>query len=138
MKCIGGQCTRFCGQFLYRLETLGFKVRKEVVYRKTLVHRSLLCFYKNRFLTAVEKLSHERRRNGACAYGVFDDAAECRWFLETCMTEPWLEPLRRHEQVPNADRMLQCHVLRLVQGTLKVSHLVAAETAAGDPEGESA
>ena len=47
LKCLLGQCTIFCGQLLYRLETRGLKVRTEVVYGKALDHRSLSYFYGN-------------------------------------------------------------------------------------------
>jgi quinol monooxygenase YgiN len=79
------------------------------------------------FLTALEKLSHERRRDGAYAWGVFEDTAEHNRFIETFLVESWLEHLRQHERVTNADRMLQDQIHRLVQGTPKITHLVAAE-----------
>jgi predicted MFS family arabinose efflux permease len=81
------------------------------------------------FLTALEKLSHERRRDGAYAWGIFEDTADRSRFLETFLVESWLEHLRQHERVTNADRMLQDHIHRLVQGTPKITHLIAAEPA---------
>jgi MFS family permease len=85
------------------------------------------------FLTALERLSHERRRDGAYAWGIFEDIADRSRFLETFFVESWLEHLRQHERVTNADRMLQDHIHRLVQGTPKITHLIAAE-----PVGENA
>jgi MFS family permease len=85
------------------------------------------------FLTALERLSHERRRDGAYAWGIFEDIADRSRFLETFFVESWLEHLRQHERVTNADRMLQDHIHRLIQGTPKITHLIAAE-----PIGENA
>jgi predicted MFS family arabinose efflux permease len=85
------------------------------------------------FLTALERLSHERRRDGAYAWGIFEDIADRSRFLETFFVESWLEHLRQHERVTNADRTLQDHIHRLIQGTPKVTHLIAAE-----PVGENA
>jgi len=79
------------------------------------------------FLTALERLSHVRRRDGAYAWGIFEDTADRSRFLETFLVESWLEHLRQHERVTNADRMLQDHIHRLVQGTPKITHLIAAE-----------
>jgi MFS family permease len=84
------------------------------------------------FLAALEKLAHVRRRDGAYAWGVFEDAAEQGRFLETFLVESWLEHLRQHERVTNADRMLQDAVLRFhLDGTPKVTHFIAAEPDAG-------
>ena len=85
------------------------------------------------FLTALERLGHERRRDGAYAWGIFEDIADRSRFLETFFVESWLEHLRQHERVTNADRMLEDHIHRLVQGTPKITHLIAAE-----PVGENA
>jgi MFS family permease len=85
---------------------------------------------KNRdeFLTALERLSLERRRDGAYAWGVFEDAAEEGRMVETFLVESWLEHLRQHERVTNADRVLQDAILRFhAEGTPKVTHLIAAE-----------
>ncbi len=49
------------------------------------------------FLDALERFAHERRRDGAYAWGVFEDAAEEGRFVETFLVESWLEHLRQHE-----------------------------------------
>jgi MFS family permease len=80
------------------------------------------------FLRALEKLAHERRRDGAYAWGVFEDAGDEGRFLETFLVESWLEHLRQHERVTNADRILQTAVHRYhLEGTPKVTHFIAAE-----------
>ena len=82
------------------------------------------------FLAALEKLAHERRRDGAYAWGVFEDVAEEGRMVETFLVESWLEHLRQHERVTNADRVLQDAVYRFhLEGTPKVTHLIASDTA---------
>ncbi|MGE0719727.1 MAG: MFS transporter, partial [Alphaproteobacteria bacterium] len=59
------------------------------------------------FLAAVAALAGERRRDGAYDWRVFEDAADPGRFLETFLVDSWLEHLRQHERVTNADRVLQ-------------------------------
>jgi MFS family permease len=85
---------------------------------------------KNRanFLAALLMLAQERRRDGAYAWEIFEDAAEEGRMVETFLVDSWLEHLRQHERVTNADRVLQESVLRFhAEGTPKVSHLIAAD-----------
>jgi MFS family permease len=78
------------------------------------------------FLAALEKLGKERRRDGAYAWGVFEDAAEEGRFLETFLVESWLEHLRQHERVTRADRALQSMVdSHHLEGTPAVTHFIA-------------
>ncbi|HKN10095.1 MAG TPA: MFS transporter, partial [Pseudomonadota bacterium] len=88
------------------------------------------------FLAALEKLARERRRDGAYAWGVFEDAAAPGRFLETFLVESWIEHLRQHERVTNADRVLQDAVARFhvgdhlgghLSGAPSVTHFIAAE-----------
>jgi MFS family permease len=80
------------------------------------------------FLAALEKLGHERRRDGAYVWGIYEDAAVEGRMVETFLLESWLEHLRQHERVTNADRVLQDSVLRFhCEGSPKVTHLIAAE-----------
>jgi MFS family permease len=82
------------------------------------------------FLAAMDKLEHERRRDGAYAWGVFEDTAQQGRFLETFLVESWLEHLRQHERVTNADRVLQDHVLRITEGAPTITHFIGAEPTA--------
>src|SRR5258708_1209401 len=59
------------------------------------------------FLVAVRHLGQQRQRDGAYAWDVFVDAAENGRFLETFMVTSWLEHLRQHHRVTNADRIVQ-------------------------------
>jgi quinol monooxygenase YgiN len=80
------------------------------------------------FLDAIAKLEPERRRDGAYRWGVFEDAAEAGRILETFLVESWMEHLRQHERVTNADRIVQDVLEGLdLTGEPKVTHFVAAE-----------
>jgi MFS family permease len=80
------------------------------------------------FLDAVAKLEHERRRDGAYRWGVFEDAADEGRIVETFMVVSWLEHLRQHERVTNADRLVQDAVQRFqLAGAPTVTHLIAAD-----------
>ncbi len=79
------------------------------------------------FLAALEKLGKERRRDGAYAWGVFEDAAKEGRFMETFLLESWLEHLRQHERVTRADHALQSLVdSHHLAGTPEVTHFIAA------------
>ncbi len=80
------------------------------------------------FLKAIARLEHQRRRDGAYAWGIFEDAAEEGRILETFLVESWMEHLRQHERVTNADRVVQEAVRRFhVHGAPKVTHYIAPE-----------
>jgi Transmembrane secretion effector len=79
------------------------------------------------FLSALDRLAHERGRDGAYAWGIFEDTAKPGRFIETFLVESWLEHLRQHQRVTNAGRVLQERVHRLLEGTPIVTHLIATE-----------
>ena len=84
------------------------------------------------FLAALGRLAHERRRDGAYAWSVFEDAADEHRFVETFMVVSWLNHLRQHERVTNADRVLQDAASRFhTVGAPKVTHLISV------PRGET-
>ncbi len=83
--------------------------------------------HRDAFLAALERLAQERRRDGAYSWDLFEDTAEEGRFLEVFFVESWLEHLRQHRRVTNADRILQEQVYRYVRGKPKVTHLVAAD-----------
>jgi predicted MFS family arabinose efflux permease len=79
------------------------------------------------FLIAVRDLGQQRRRDGAYAWDLFEDAAEKGNFLETFMLASWLEHLRQHQRVTNADRIVQETVREFgAVGEPKVTHFIAA------------
>jgi hypothetical protein len=89
------------------------------------------------FLTALDQLARERRRDGAYAWGVFEDAAAEGRFVETFLVESWLEHLRQHERVTEADRLLQNAIARFhLSGAPKVTHWIAADPDDAPPQEE--
>jgi hypothetical protein len=84
------------------------------------------------FVDAILQLAQERRRNGAFEWGLFEDAALEGRFLETFMLDSWIEHLRQHERVTQADRARQEAVNRFqIEGSPKVTHMIASERGAG-------
>jgi MFS family permease len=82
---------------------------------------------KNRapFLRALGRYAHERRRDGAYDWALFEDPAQDGRFIETFLTDSWLEHLRAHERVTKADRAQEQIVRRfLIDGDAKTTHLV--------------
>jgi quinol monooxygenase YgiN len=80
------------------------------------------------FLQAIAKVEPERRRDGAYAWGVFEDTAEEGRIVETFLVESWMEHLRQHERVTQADRLIEDAVQRFnLSGAPKVTHLIAAD-----------
>jgi len=77
-------------------------------------------------LEALETLAAERRRDGAYAWGVFEDTASPGRLVETFLVESWMEHLRQHERVTQADRALQERIARLLVRPATVTHLVNA------------
>jgi len=76
------------------------------------------------FLSALNQLSHERGRDGAYAWGLFEDTGVPGRFLETFLVESWLEHLRQHKRVTNADRVLQDRIGKLLKDPPKITHLI--------------
>lgn len=87
---------------------------------------------KNRgaFLRSIEGLAAERKRDGAYAWGIFQDTADDGRFVETFLLESWAEHLRQHQRVTKADRLLERNVRKYLRGPPKTTHYIAAE--AGD------
>ena len=92
-----------------------------VEYRVALENRAA-------FLHALTHIAHERRRDGAYAWAVYQDAAHPERILETFLVESWLEHLRQHRRVTQADREVEERVQRLTLGEPRITHYIAAET----------
>jgi MFS family permease len=86
------------------------------------------------FLAAMRDLAEARRRDGAYAWGLFEDAARPGRFVEHFFEESWLAHLHHHERVSEADRDLQARVRAVHRGPddPKVTHFVTP-----DPSKES-
>jgi MFS family permease len=79
------------------------------------------------FLTAIAALEGERRRDGAYEWDVFEDPARQGRFVEVFRTDSWLNHLRQHERVTQADRPIQDTVDRFqLIGQPHVTHLIGA------------
>jgi MFS family permease len=80
------------------------------------------------FLLALDHLSHARRRDGAYAWALYEDAEHRGRMLETFYLESWAEHLRQHERVTKADRELQQAIRQLTQDEPLVTHFSSART----------
>lgn len=80
---------------------------------------------RTRFLRALYRYSRARRRDGAYDWRLFEDPAEDGKFVETFLTDSWLEHLRLHARVTKADRLQEAVVQRfLIGGSYKTTHLI--------------
>lgn len=79
------------------------------------------------FLKMLARLSAERRRDGAYAWGIAEDTADPGLMLEWFQVESWAEHLRQHRRVSGADADIQEDVLRFHQGEQRpvVRHFLA-------------
>jgi MFS family permease len=81
------------------------------------------------FLEALGRYARERRRDGAFDWALFEDPAQDGRFVETFLTDSWLEHLRAHERVTNADLVREQVVRRfLVDGGPKITHFIAVHS----------
>jgi predicted MFS family arabinose efflux permease len=79
------------------------------------------------FLKGLDELRHERKRDGAFAWGCFEDISVTGRFVETFLIESWLELMHARERVTNADKMLEERVNQLLSAAPKLTIMVAAE-----------
>jgi predicted MFS family arabinose efflux permease len=84
------------------------------------------------FLLAADHLSHGRRRDGAYAWAVYEDAEHRGRLLETFYLESLAEHLRQHERVTKADRELQHTIRRLTIDEPLVTHFVSTSRQSSD------
>ena len=85
-------------------------------------------------LAGLEGLEAERRRDGAYAWDVFEDTAEPGRLVETFLVDSWVEHLRQHERVTNADRVFEDRILHLLLQPARITHLVRAEQGREPPK----
>uniref|UniRef100_UPI00148FE624 MFS transporter n=1 Tax=Acinetobacter baumannii TaxID=470 RepID=UPI00148FE624 len=64
------------------------------------------------FLAALYGFCEQRRRDGAYAWWVAEDAADPERIVEWFMVESWAEHLRQHRRVSKADATLQAELDR--------------------------
>ena len=84
---------------------------------------------KNRtvFLGAIDELGHARRRDGAYAWGVYENVADNGRFTETFLIESWLELMHQRERVTNADEMLVNQIRQLLTEPPRLTLSVSSE-----------
>ena len=82
------------------------------------------------FLLAMKELATARKRLGAYAWGIWQDAAESDRFIEYFLESSWTQHLRHHERVSGSDRMIQDRVNAFHRAAFppKVCHLLDAST----------
>jgi MFS family permease len=81
------------------------------------------------FIAALDRFSEERRRDGAYAWGVAEDASDPERLVEWFFVESWAEHLRQHRRVSKFDADVQAEVRRFHRGPGDpiVSHFFALE-----------
>jgi len=85
--------------------------------------------HRDEFLRAIGRQARARRRDGAYDWGLFEDPAEEGRYIETFLTDSWIEHLRLHQRVTNADRVIEQSVRRFqASGEPKTTHLVAVRS----------
>ena len=82
---------------------------------------------RERFLRAIDELGQERKRDGAFAWGIFEDMGEFGRFEEGYMIESWLELKHLRERVTNEDRLLEDEISEMLIRPPHIEFLVAAE-----------
>jgi MFS family permease len=80
---------------------------------------------KTPFLAAMQEVGHERQRDGAYAWNVFDDTAEIGRIVEIFLIESLLELKHLRARVTNADRRFEEQALGYLKEPRKVTFLVA-------------
>ena len=81
------------------------------------------------FLRAMQDRKAERKRDGAYAWGVFEELASEGWYTETFLIESWLELMHLYERVTNADREQEDRIRRMLIEPPQVNHLIAPRRA---------
>jgi MFS family permease len=87
------------------------------------------------FLTALYRLAEERRRDGAYAWGISEDAADPERLVEWFFVESWAEHLRQHRRVSKSDADIQSQARRFHQGPDEplVQHFLGVDKPPGKP-----
>ena len=79
------------------------------------------------FLAAVDELGHARRRDGAYAWGVYEDVGDAGRFVETFTIDSWLEFMHLRERVSNADETIINRVRHLLAEAPRITVGVSSE-----------
>jgi len=92
------------------------------------------------FVSALRRFEGVRRRDGALRWDVWEDVGDPGRFLETFVVENWLEHMRQHARVTEADRIEQqaVNAFHIGDGPPRVRHLLAPRRQAIRPPGHPA
>lgn len=84
---------------------------------------------RDKFLIAMNNLAQARRRLGAHGWALTQDTAERSTFVEVWQESSWLQHMRHHERMSEADRLIQqqVHALHMSATPPLVRHLVILE-----------
>jgi hypothetical protein len=82
---------------------------------------------RSEFLGAIDELGHARKRDGAYAWGIYEDVGDVGRFVETYTIESWLELMHQRERVTNADETLENRVRHLLAEPPRVVLCVSSE-----------
>ena len=87
------------------------------------------------FLDALHRLSEERRRDGAYAWGISENAADPEHIVEWFFVESWAEHLRQHRRISKSDADIQAEARRYHQGpdAPQVQHFLAVDKPSRKP-----
>ena len=84
---------------------------------------------RDEFLAAMREIGDERKRDGAFAWGVFEELAAEGRYTETFLIESWLELMHLYERVTNADRRIEDCVRKMLTASPEISHFIAPRRA---------
>jgi predicted MFS family arabinose efflux permease len=84
---------------------------------------------RDEFLAAMREIGAERKRDGAYAWGVFEELASEGRFTETFLIESWLELMHLYERVTNADRRMEECVRTILLDKPEITHLISPRRA---------
>jgi Transmembrane secretion effector len=82
---------------------------------------------RDKFLRAIDELGEQRRRDGAFAWGVFEDLSEFGRFEEGYLIESWLELMHFRERVTVEDRAIEDEISEMLTKPPHIEFLVAGE-----------
>ena len=74
----------------------------------------------------MDAVAHERRRDGTCAWGLYEDTATPNQLVETFFVASWIEHVRHHQRVTKTDEAVQDRTHRYLVEAPVTTHLVSA------------
>jgi len=80
------------------------------------------------FLRTIEEMGRERKRDGAYAWGVFEDASVRERYWETFLIESWLELQHLRERVTKADRTVEDRIRLLLKARPALTFMVRSRS----------